>query len=481
MRDVRQRVEPRQLREGDRGTRNHITFLGGVWTVTGSKYLVEVADRRVLVDCGLFQGLKQLRLRNWEEFPVNPERIDAVVLTHAHLDHSGYLPLLVRNGFKGPVHCTGATRDLCNILLPDSGHLQEKDADFANRHGFSKHKPALPLYTKADAVACLRLLAPRKFEEAASILPGVSLRFRPAGHILGAAIVELRIAETMLVFSGDLGRPNSPTMVDPAQVRHADYLIVESTYGNRRHDTADPETCLAEVINRTSRRGGVVLIPTFAVGRVQSILYHIHRLKLTNRIPDIRVYLDSPMATDASGIFCDHLGEHRLDAETCRALCGVATYVNTVEESKALDWNRMPRIVLSASGMATGGRVLHHLQAFAPDPKNTILFTGFQAAGTRGAAMVDGAEAIKIHGDYVKVRAEVKNLDTLSAHADRDEILAWLSQFEAPPRQAFITHGEPIASDALRLTIEEKLGWPCRVPESRERFPLSAPATAQDA
>lgn len=462
----------------DQSSGLNVTFLGGVGTVTGSKYLVEIAGRRLLIDCGLFQGLKQLRLRNWQHFPIEPGRIDAVILTHAHLDHSGYLPLLVRNGFQGPVYCTAATRDLCGILLPDSGHLQEKDADFANRYGFSKHKPALPLYTEADAVASLQRFAPCEFDKDKTIVPGVSVRFRPAGHILGAAIVELRIAGTTAVFSGDLGRPNSPTMVDPARVARADYLFVESTYGNRRHDTADPEAALAEVINKTARHGGVVLMPTFAVGRVQSILYHIHRLKVANRIPDIRVYLDSPMATDASQIFCDHLGEHRLDPETCRAVCGAAKYVNSVEESKSLDHDHMPKIVLSASGMATGGRVLHHLKAFAPDPKNTILFTGFQAAGTRGAALVAGADAIKIHGEYVKVRAEVRNLDMLSAHADRDEIVAWLRQFESPPNLTFITHGEPVAADSLRHLIEEELRWPCRIPEFQERVALTSPSIA---
>ncbi len=449
-----------------------ITFLGAVGTVTGSKYLVEVSGRRLLVDCGLFQGLKQLRLRNWDRFPIDPTQIDAVILTHAHLDHSGYLPVLMKKGFKGPVFCAAATKDLCAILLPDSGHLQERDAEYANRHGFSKHKPALPLYTAAEARACLDRFITKDFDRRIEIAPGIGVRLRPAGHILGAAIVELIAGGTTLVFSGDLGRSGDPIMRDPAIVRQADFLVVESTYGDRTHEPTDPEDALAEVIARTAQRGGVVLVPTFAVGRAQTLLYHLDRLKRAQRIPDLPIFLDSPMAVDASGIFCDHLGEHRLTPEQCRSLCRVARYVSGVEESKGLDRDAMPKVILSASGMATGGRVLHHLKVFAPDPRNTILFAGFQAAGTRGAAMVAGATSVKLHGGYVPVRAEVKNLRMLSAHADRTEILTWLKNFEGPPRTTFVTHGEPVAADALRLAIEEQFKWTCRVPEYLERAEL---------
>ena len=449
-----------------------LTFLGGTGTVTGSKYLVEAAGRRILVDCGLFQGLKELRLLNWDRFPVDPSAIDAVVLTHAHLDHSGYLPLLIRKGFKGSVFCTPATRDLCAILLPDSGFLQEKDAEYANRHGFSKHRPALPLYTAAEATASLERFTPREFETQFEIAPGLAVRFRPAGHILGSALVELKSAGRTLLFSGDLGRPNSPTMVDPAVVRAADFLVVESTYGDRLHDPRDPEDALAEIIVRTAGRGGGVLIPAFAVGRVQTILYHIHRLKQARRIPDLPVFLDSPMAVDASKIFCDHLGEHRLTQDQCHGLCKTARYVNSVEESKHLDQNGMPKVIVSASGMATGGRVLHHLKVFAPNRVNTILFTGYQAAGTRGAAMIAGARSVKIHGAQVPIAADVQNLDMLSAHADRAEILAWLGHFETAPLQTFITHGEPSAALALRQAIESRFGWKCTVPQMREHVAL---------
>jgi metallo-beta-lactamase family protein len=450
-----------------------ITFLGGVGTVTGSKYLVEAGQTRVLVDCGLFQGYKQLRLRNWEPPPLDPAGLSAVILTHAHIDHSGYLPVLIRNGFAGPIFCTAATQDLCAILLPDSGFLFERDAEFANRHGFSKHRPALPLFTQAEAEESLAQFAPLPFETDTALSGDLRLRFIPSGHILGSAFVRLTRGNTTLVFSGDLGRPHSATMIDPAVVRRADYLVIESTYGNRQHEAVDPEDKLAEIIVQTAARGGVVLIPAFAVGRTQTILYHLYRLKAARRIPDLPVFLDSPMAIDAGGVFRAHPGEHRLSPSECRAMCATAHEVRDAEESKALDRNGIPKVIISASGMATGGRVLHHLKIFAPDRRNTILFTGFQAGGTRGAALVAGATAIKMHGQYVPVRAEIANLQMLSAHADADEIMAWLRNFEAPPRLTFVTHGEPSAADALRHRIEEELGWACRVPGYKDSAELA--------
>lgn len=449
-----------------------LQFLGGAGTVTGSKFLVRAGRRRVLVDCGLFQGFKQLRLRNWAALPVPASSIGDVVLTHAHIDHSGYLPRLVADGFRGRIHATEATRDLCGILLPDAANLQEKDAEFANRHGFSKHHPALPLYTRADADAALDLFETVPYDAEHALSGGVSVRFHQAGHILGAAIVTMTCGGQRVVFSGDLGRVGSPTMVDPAAVGRADWLLVESTYGDRRHERVDPEAALADAINRTAARGGTVIIPSFAVGRAQTLLYHLRRLKDARRIPDLPVFLDSPMSIDASELFCRHHREHRLTAAEARAACRVARYVQDPEESKALDASPVPKVIISASGMATGGRVLHHLKHYAPDPRNLILFAGFQAGGTRGAAMTAGADQVKIHGQYVPVRAEVANLSMLSAHADADGIMDWLRNFEAPPRQTFVVHGEPPAADALRHRIEEELGWPCRVPEHLERVAL---------
>ena len=450
-----------------------IAFLGAAGTVTGSKYLVTSGSKRVLVDCGLFQGFKQLRLRNWAPLPVDAKDIDAVVLTHAHIDHSGYLPLLVKNGFSGRVYCSAATRDLCTILLPDSGHLQEEEAEYANRHGFSKHRPALPLYTREDAERSLHSFAPVAYEHDVDLGDGVNMRLSPNGHILGSSFVVLKHAGTSVLFSGDLGRPRDAIMRPPAALRGADYLVLESTYGDRRHDGSDPKTALAEVINRTVQRGGTVLIPSFAVGRAQSLLYYIHALKSAGEIPDVLVFLNSPMANDAGRIFCRHVGEHRLTQSQCEAMRGAAHVITTVEESIRLNSMRGPMIIISASGMATGGRVLHHLKAFAPDPRNTILFVGFQAGGTRGAAMVNGAESIKLHGEYVPVRAEVAMLHNLSAHADYAEIMDWLKNFNSAPRETFITHGEPAAADALRHRIEERLGWRCRVPEYLERVRLA--------
>lgn len=456
----------------DRGVNVKITFLGGAGTVTGSKYLLETEGQKILVDCGLFQGLKELRLRNWAPFPLRPRDIDAVVLTHAHIDHSGYLPLLVRDGFRGPVYATSGTRDLCDILLPDSGYLMEREADHANRWGFSKHHPAKPLYTRADAIAAMSRFRTLDFGEKRSLGKGTQIRFRPAGHILGAAILELWSGGRKIVFSGDLGRPNSSIMLDSTPIAKTDYLVVESTYGDRLHEAQDPEDALADIINRTSGRGGKVLIPSFAVGRVQTLLFHLYRLKQDGRILDLPIFLDSPMAINATALFSGHVGEHRLTADQCAQAFGVAEYVHRVEDSKTLDHSDMPMVVISASGMATGGRVVHHLKHFAPDHRNTILFAGFQAPGTRGDRIVRGEAEVKMLGQMVPIRAEVHNLQMMSAHADQAEMLAWLRGFRAPPQHTFVTHGGADASAALAQKITEEFGWGCLVPAHEESVML---------
>ena len=449
-----------------------VTFLGGTGTVTGSKYLVEFGPRRILVDCGLFQGFKQLRLRNWRPLSVPARAIDTIILTHAHIDHSGYLPLLVRQGFAGRVYCTQATRDLLEIMLPDSGHLQEEEARFANKRGYSKHHPALPLYTMQDGVAALQPVVGKDYDADIDLGDGIRFRFTIAGHILGAAMVHLTGPGGSIVFSGDVGRPHDPVMQAPGLPAAADYLVVESTYGDRRHPGIDPEVELADAINRAANRGGIILVPAFAVGRAQWLMYLVARLKKRRAIPDLPVYLNSPMATDVTRIYRAHRAEHRLSPADCEAMCAAATYVNTVEDSKALNDRHGPMMIISASGMATGGRVLHHLETVAPDARNVILLAGFQAGGTRGASLLAGATTIKMHGALFDVRAEVRQMTSASAHADADELLAWMKQFAWRPKHVFVTHGEPAAADQLRQRIDRELRWSCEVPDYLETAEL---------
>ncbi|WP_137887238.1 MBL fold metallo-hydrolase RNA specificity domain-containing protein [Pseudomonas sp. 2FE] len=458
-----------------------ITFLGAAGTVTGSKYLLEHDGKRVLIDCGLFQGYKQLRLRNWEHFPLPVGQLDAIVLTHAHLDHSGYLPVLARDGYRGPVYATAATCELAEILLRDSGRLQEEEAEYANRRGFSKHHPALPLYTEQDAERALKLFRPLPLHRPQEIVPGFRVQLRSAGHILGAATVEVVAGGTTLVCSGDLGRLNDPVMVTPESIEHADYLLVESTYGDRRHSSEPPEQQLAEVITRTALRHGITLVPSFAVGRAQLLMYYLYRLKQNRAIPDLPIYLNSPMATDATELYQRFRSEHRLSAQECEGMCHIAHIVRSVEESRQLDQLRTPAVIIAASGMATGGRVLHHLKALAPNPHNTLLFSGFQAGGTRGALILGGAESVRIHGEEVPIRAEVVAMENLSAHADADEIMQWLRGFKRPPRHTYVVHGEPSAADVLRRRIGVELGWSVSVPEHRDTVELAGGAQADAA
>ena len=431
-----------------------ITFLGATQTVTGSKYLIQHYNKKILIDCGLFQGHKDLRLRNWAKLPVSPASIDAVILTHAHIDHSGYIPLLVKNGFKGKIFCSEATYDLCKILLPDSGFLQEEDAIRANRYNYSKHNPALPLYTEEDAEKSLKYFHPVGFGQPHYIGDELHFTFSRSGHILGSAFITLSDDTKTIVFSGDLGRTNDPVMVSPAVLQYADYIVIESTYGDRLHKETDPVEELGRIIHNTILHGGSVLIPAFAVGRTQNILYYLYQLKKQGKIPHIPIFLDSPMAINATSLLHKYKNEHKLPEKLCDEVCNIATYVRTIEDSKDIDHLTMPAIIISASGMATGGRVLHHLKYFMDSPKNTILFAGFQAGGTRGDRMIRGEKEIKIHGQMYPLKARVVNLSNVSAHADYKETLEWLKNFREAPSKAFITHGEIERSEERRVGKE---------------------------
>ncbi|WP_101048071.1 MBL fold metallo-hydrolase RNA specificity domain-containing protein [Macromonas nakdongensis] len=444
----------------------NITFLGGAGTVTGSKFLVQFDGQRLLVDCGLFQGYKTLRLRNRVPLPFEPHHLQAVVLTHAHLDHSGHFPLLVKEGFRGKAWCTPGTRDLCAILLPDSGHIQEEDAAFANRHGFSKHTPALPLYTVEDAKRSLPHLhatpALREFEP----IRGWKARFYGAGHIVGASSVLIEVGGKRLLFSGDLGRPDDLIMLPPDPPPGADAVIVESTYGDRLHPPEQLIDELAPLLDKVAARGGTAVLPVFAVGRAQALLHAIAELKRQHRLPHaLPIYLDSPMAIHSTATFTQHLGEHRLNAAQCNALAHVARMVQTPDESKAIAAHHGPKVILAASGMATGGRVLHHLVQYLGDHRNLVLLTGYQAPGTRGATLANGGTSLRIHGQEVAVRAEVAQLQSASAHADAGQLMQWLRAIPGQPHRAFVVHGDQEASDTLRQRIEHELGWHAMAPE----------------
>jgi metallo-beta-lactamase family protein len=443
-----------------------IRFLGAAGTVTGSKYLVQHEGQGLLIDCGLFQGYKQLRLRNRDPLPVLPNHIGAVVLTHAHLDHSGYLPLLVKEGFKGKVWATPATRDLAQILLPDSGHIQEADADFANRHGFSKHAPALPLYTEDDAHRSLKLFRTAPMGRAFEPLKGWVAHFSGAGHILGAASVLLEVGGRRILFSGDLGRPDDAMMLPPESPPAADAVVCESTYGDRLHPVEDLVGELGPALTRCAARGGTAVVPVFAVGRAQALLHAIAELKAQDALPrGLPIYLDSPMAINSTGLFSRHPEAHRLDATQVQAMESVAKMTRTADESKAIAMQHGPKVILSASGMATGGRVLHHLAKYLPDHRNMVVLTGYQAPGTRGATLANGGAQLRMHGQDIPVRAEVVQLTSASAHADGNQLMAWLGALPAAPHRVFVTHGDPGASDRLRYRIEHELCWRALVPE----------------
>ncbi len=453
-----------------------LTFLGAARTVTGSKYLLEHGEARVLVDCGLFQGLKRLRTRNWDEFPVPPASLDAVVLTHAHLDHVGYLPRLVAQGFRGRVFCTAGTMDLCRLVLPDAGRIQEEDARQANKHGYTRHAPALPLYTEIDAQRAIMHLQPVGYDRAFEIAAGVTVRFQPAGHLLGSAFVHAVLSGgRSILFGGDLGRYDRPVLPDPTGAPAADVVLCESTYGDREHLEDDRGEQLAQVIRDTAQRGGKVIVPSFAIGRVEELLYWVRRLEGERRIPVLPVYVDSPMATEALKYYIARVGELDADMRSPTGRTQVSTFatarfqtIPSPQQSKQLTASRRSAIVISSSGMATGGRVLHHLAAALPDERNSVVFVGYQAAGTRGRSLVDGAAAVRIHGRDVVVHARIAKIDSMSAHADRSEILRWLGTLPKPPDRLYLVHGEPQPMDALKAMIADRLGWTTLTPEHGE-------------
>ena len=461
-----------------------ITFLGAAGTVTGSKYLVEAGGKRLLVDCGLFEGSKELEQRNWERLPIDPAAIDWVLLTHAHIDHTGYLPRLMQAGYRGPIYANAATRELCGLLLPDSAHLQEEDAQFVAKKGYSQHKPPLPLYTVAESQAVLQQFREIPEDDAFTISPEFSVRPHGAGHILGATWLELTITEngkqTLVVFSGDLGRYNQPILKDPEPPARADYLLCESTYGDRDHPPGSVADELAAIIGRTANRGGAVVIPAFAVDRTQQIMYYLRELEDQQRIPHLPVYMDSPMAINVTDFYVRHREDHKLEF-TREEQTGDRDPLNmrevhmarSVEDSKKINDVVSPCVIVSASGMATGGRVLHHLAQRLPDSRNTILLVGYQAEGTRGRALQDGARFVRLFGQQVPVRAEIATIGQLSAHAGKSELLRWLSGFQAAPKQTFLVHGEPVALNSLRDAVTSQFRWPVTIPAHQQSFDLN--------
>jgi len=465
-----------------------LTFMGAARTVTGSKHLLTVGDHRVLIDSGLFQGLKELRERNWQALPIRADAIDTVVLTHAHLDHCGYLPRLVSQGFKGRIFCTAATTDLAKIVMADAAKLQEEDAERANRKRYTRHSPALPLFTTAEAEMAMRLLQPVGYNRPMPVVPGITAEFINAGHLLGSAYARVVIEATgrVLLFSGDLGRFSRPVLPDPTPIDRADVLLVESTYGDRAHEPDDNGARLAEIINRTTRRGGKVIIPAFALGRVEELLYWIRDLERRKQIPELPVYVDSPMATAVLAEYRARLDEldpvlsaqapngwHAAHRQMCAFCTSRLKVIESIKDSQAVQESSEPSIVISSSGMATGGRVLHHLERALPDARNTILFCGYQAEGTRGRKLKDGAKFSRMHGKDIPVAAEIQSIDAMSAHADANEIMRWLGGFRQPPTLTCLVHGEPGPMDALKARIERELKWTVKTPQHLETVEIA--------
>lgn len=456
-----------------------ITFYGAAGTVTGSKFLLE-GSHKFLVDCGLFQGKKEDRLKNWNPPPFDPAKLSGVLLTHAHLDHSGYAPILVKRGFNGRIHSTEATSDLCSILLPDAGHLQEEDAYFANKHKFSKHHPALPLYTELEARATQRFFQTHAMNEPFKASEDLEVTFHPAGHILGASIIEVLMSpgKRRLFFSGDLGRPHSPFMIKPFKITEADYLVVESTYGRRLHDKEDAAERLETIINETLEKGGMILIPSFAVERAQEVIYLLRTLKEKKRIPDLPIFVNSPMAINATEVFRHFPTQHKIslkmltDHDTNPLECGNLHFVRDAKESKQLNRAHAPMIIIAGSGMAEGGRILHHFKYRLGDARNSVIFVGYQAEGTRGRALIEGTDHVKIHGEVFPVKARIEHMESLSAHSDMHETLNWLKFIKKAPRRVFIVHGEKASAENLESEIRNRFGWKTAIPQYGDTFEL---------
>ncbi|CAB4575565.1 unannotated protein [freshwater metagenome] len=455
--------------------RNKIRFLGATETVTGSKYLVETPDYKLLVDCGLFQGYKSLRLRNWEEFPFDPAELDAIVLTHAHLDHSGLIPAIVRQGFRGKIYMTAGTLELCKILWADSAKIYAEDAERANRKRYTKHEPAKPLFELADVESALSLAQVVEFNQELTLAKEITVTFRHAGHILGAAQVVLSVNKKKIHFTGDLGRAKDPLMLGPAAFEGADILVTESTYGGSNHAASDPEQELEEILNKVLKRGGTVVIPAFAVGRTQSLMLHIWRLIKKGKLPKVTMYLNSPMATSVSSLYHQHKEEHRIDLEEFDEMYSAARIIRDVSESKALNESEEAKIIIAASGMMEGGRVLHHVARFGPDSRNAILFSGYQAGGTRGRKLLDGDKSVRIFHADVPIRAEIFFMDTMSAHMDSNELIEWLGACKTKPTMTYVTHGEPDSADRMRFRITDELGWTARAATYGEVIDIDNP------
>lgn len=450
-----------------------LKFLGGAGTVTGSKILLETHNKRILIDCGLFQGLKELRMLNWTAFPVNPESIDEMILTHAHLDHCGYIPLLVKNGFKGPIHCTSPTLNLTQIILMDSAKIQEEDAERANRYEYSKHKKAEPLYKIADVEEAMKKFVTHDLHEWVIIDENIKFQFANSGHILGSAFIDLRVYDKKVIFSGDIGRTKPMLLYPPKKIHEADYIIMESTYGDRLHSMDDVKEQLLSVIEETFDRKGILMIPSFAVERTQEIIYLLHQLKEEEKLPKMPIYLDSPMGINSTRVYIDNAEWQNISHYDISRMYEDITFVNDFEHSRMTVHDKHPKIVIAGSGMMEGGRILHYLNNHIEEEKNTLLFVGFQGEGTRGRAILEGSKEIKFFGDYRTVKCNIRNISSLSAHGDQMEMINWLKNFTEKPLKIFLNHGELHQTDAFRVKINHELEWDVEMPKINSEYTLS--------